>query len=221
MLETLTEPKPLSMEQRFGLGNQQESSRSESDQRKYDLYYLAGLFDGEGYMGVTINRKKRGSDQYYPRASVVNTNPVIIDKVCQVLTDNGVAFHRCQWDAGLNEQKIRFTVDMTGFRRCFRFAYLIEPYLVAKRLQTQLVLAFLWSRLKHGKSYTHNTYSEDEIKLYLAAKELNAKGREILREHTLGVADFATKMCAELRSKGVEATETMARLDRREGWSRS
>lgn len=219
MLETLTEPTPLSMEQRVGLGNQQESSRPVSLIHRPS--YLAGLFDGEGYIGITVNKRKNASPQYYPRASIVNTNPVIIEKASEILTINGIAHHTMKWDTCRDEHKVRYTIDMTGFRRAFRFAYFMEPYLIAKKVQAQLVLAFLWSRLKHGNSYNHVPYSEDEVRMYLACKELNAKGREIPREHTSRAVEFAAKMCSDLRSKGAEATETMARLDRGKGWSRS
>lgn len=210
----------LLMEQIIGLGNQQERALPMSEQKDCELSYLAGLFDGEGYVGVTINRNRGATPQYFPRCSIVNTNPIIIDEAIRILQGRHVPFHLCHWDAKLAEQKPRMTIDMTGFKRCLRFLWTIEPYLVAKKQQAQMVTAFICSRLSHGKSYKHTPYTDDEINLFQATRELNAKGRAILREHTSRAADFAAKMCSELRAKGAEATEMMAHLERGKGWSR-
>lgn len=189
-------------------------------QREMDLAYLAGLIDGEGYIGISSNAQKTRK-QYTPRVTITNTNVALINEVRRILDNESIAYHVMDWDARLDSQKVRYTVEANGFRRALKLLFIIEPYLVAKRQQAQFVLAWLWSRLTHGSGFTRVPYTDSETALVEAVKELNHKGREILREYTLGVADFATMMYSELRAKGVEATEMMARLDRKESWSRS
>lgn len=192
-----------------------------SNENVLDLAYLAGLMDGEGYIGISRNDRKRGSTQYYPRITLVNTNKRLIDEVVRILNNNAIPYHLVHWETNKAEHKSRWTIEMIGFRRALKFLWIVEPSMRIKRPQAQFLMAFLWSRLRHGKSYQHTSYTDEEVNLYDALKELNAKGSVILREHTPDAVHFAAKMCSELRAKGAEATEMMARLDRSEGWVRS
>ena len=192
-----------------------------SHQRDLDLAYLAGIWDADGYIGLSVNDKKRGSTQYYPRVTFTNTNKVMIDDVARVLDNETIGYHISKWDPGSKVNKVRYVLEMVGFRRAFKFLFIMEPIIRGKQTQAQLLLGFLWSRLRHGKAYQHTPYTADEINIFYAMKELNAKGPITLREHTPDAVAFAAKMCSELRTKGAEAAETMARLARSEGWERS
>ena len=191
-----------------------------SHQNELDLSYLAGIMDGEGYVGLSVNDRKRGGRQYYPRWTITNCNKAIIDECVRILDNNSIAYHIVEWQPHSKLHKYRYTIDATGFRRALKGLWVIEPYLVGKKPQARLVLGFIWSRLKCGTAYQHIPYSEEEILLHQSCKDLNASGPIILREYMPKSAAYADKMYSELRAKGVEATETMARLERPEGFER-
>lgn len=190
-----------------------------SHQREIDLAYLAGLMDGEGYIGMSYNTRRTGT-QYTPRVTITDTNEKIVAEVRRILTNESIAFYVSEWKSNKAHKK-RFTIEAVGFRRSLKWLFVIEPHLIAKQEQARLLLAWMWSRLTHGKGYNRVPYTVDENNIYYALKELNAKGSVTLNEYTPKAAPYVAKMYSELRAKGAEATEMIARLERGENWSRS
>ena len=191
-----------------------------SHQNELDLSYLAGIMDGEGYIGISVNDRKRGNRQYYPRWTITNCNRPIIDECIRILDNNSIAYHVSEWRSENKNHKLRYTIDGTGFRRSLKGLWVIEPYLVGKKLQARIVLALIWSRLQHGKAFQHKPYTAEEINLFNATKDLNASGPIILREYMPDSVAYAEKMYSDLHSKGVEAAETTARLSRVNNYER-
>jgi hypothetical protein len=193
------------MGQRKELGNQQERLGALNSQDELDLYYLAGFFDGEGYVGLTTHCP-RGNTYFIPLINVTNTNMVVIENIGRILSNHSIAFHVTERRAQTDNWKRIVALECAGFRRTFKFLWVIEPLLIGKRLQAQMTMAYIWSRLKSEKK-AKVPYSDNEIILYRALKELNVRGPKILNEYTPKAVEFTAKMYSELRTKGVESAE--------------
>lgn len=185
-----------------------------------DLAYLAGIIDGEGFVGVKRHKanRKLGGWQYQPGIHISNTNILIIDAATKIMEECGVGHHITPqtWKDPRLNRKIVHGINCCGFKRCFRCLWLVEPYLHGKARQARITMAYIWSRFQSYRN-CHIPYSDDELELVEALFDLNQRGPNILNEHTLGVADKAAKICSELRGKPVEVTEMVTRLDEFKG----
>lgn len=184
-----------------------------TSQNEIDLAWLAGFVDGEGYIGLTIHRNKGKKTYYIPRIAITQASEEMLNNISRVMENNGIAHHISKRRAQTKRWKPLFALETAGFARALKFLYVIEPYLVGKRLQAQMTMAYIWSRTRDGWS-SKRPYTDDEHNLYHALRELNNRGPEILNEHTPKAIEFTAKMCSELHTKGVEVAEMTARPHR-------
>lgn len=178
-----------------------------SDQ-KANLLWLAGFMDGEGYIGI-YGRPDKKTYNYVPCVQIPNTNDTAISEVRRILESLGIAYYVRGEKPRSSNHKALTRVEAHGIHRTLKFLWVIEPYLVVKQPQAQFVMAWIWSRLKQEKG--NNPYSEEELNIYRAVKEMNVRGTVILNEYTQRATPFVAMMYSELRAKGAEVTETMTR----------
>ncbi len=103
-----------------------------------ELGYIAGIIDGEGCigMGVTFTRHKSKRQTHSVRLAIVNTDPRLAQWFCGRF---GGTVHR--QDPPANKRwKPKYTWQCGGARAETLIAA-IEPFLVLKREQAQIVLA--------------------------------------------------------------------------------
>ena len=131
MLETPVNAAPLTKEQRVAGVNQQESQMS----------WLGGFIDGEGSFSITLKREK-GKTFYYPDISIVNTNPLDIDKAMGILKPI-CGFHVETKQANGPRKLKLWRIRILGFGRVKAFLPAILPYLVGKREQAELLQQFV------------------------------------------------------------------------------
>lgn len=118
-----------------------------TDKEKLNIYYIAGFIDGEGCISITKTKKRMagGSPRYFPYLAISNTNLYILEMLKE------------KYPIG---RKIREVLRKEGNRQCYsvrwdgnelrRFLEDIEPYLIEKKKQAQLVLKFMETlRCKH------------------------------------------------------------------------
>jgi len=107
-----------------------------------ELAYLAGFFDGEGY--VSISRQYRVRTQHQPRMSVTQVRPAVLHKF--EIAFGGVVRHRpklgksgaWEWYA-------------CGMKTCIPALTLLEPFLIVKKAEAQVVIAAFQQRVKVTK----------------------------------------------------------------------
>lgn len=136
-----------------------------------DLAYLAGLLDGEGYIGVhRVNR--RGLVNYFGATVVIGmTDEATIDWV-DARFPGGRATRR---------QKAQYKVVHLWSIHNARAAALLTavlPYLVTKRRQAELVIAFgddLRGTRGHGVRLTDEETAR-RLALYEETRQLNHRG---------------------------------------------
>ena len=100
--------------------------------RKVDLAYLAGFFDGEGYIGI----RKHEKTNYLVRATVCNTNKWIVE------------WYRFAFGGSINlkskyspKHHDAWVWDICG-KNAIAFLEAISPYLKTKRTQAELAIKF-------------------------------------------------------------------------------
>ena len=128
------------------------------DLTERDLAYLAGLVDGEG--SIFISR----AGQYQSlqlTLTISNTSKAMIDWLVDVCMFRRTSIYRSNkstrdvYRAGLTQSEARDMLEK------------LEPYLVAKREQAQVVLKYFIMKGRIGRF----TYTDEEEALRLLARE--------------------------------------------------
>lgn len=175
--------------------------------------WLAGLIDGEGFVGLYIRTKKHkkwegiGVDL---QVGITNTDMGIIEKFTDLLNIIGITPHTSLVSPEgrqIHESKYFtscdcFSVRVNGMLRCYRFLLGIKDYLAGnKKHKTNLVLKFIERRLsyrgKHSKKgFSWYTKEDWEIvkEIYTMSKagipkHLKDKFEEILNDSNSPLSD--------------------------------
>lgn len=131
--------------------------------------YLAGLMDGEGSISIIRpNRYDRETFRLQPQAMISGTDPMLAEYLQTTLDAKVLTRIR-----PMKNSRPTWQVGWYGFR-CYPIVKLVEPHLLIKRDQAQIVIEFLESRINHD---TYNQgYTEHEMALYERIRGLNRHG---------------------------------------------
>ena len=149
------------------------------EQNKYnpvDLAYIAGLVDGEGHIGLTMNNSKaRSGSTWTPRLQV---------GMCE---KDGIVFMRNVLGGKLrtykqkSQEHIVYRLEYSNRNNMMKVLRLLIPYLKVKKGQAELVLAFLEIREKKimlSRNSRYAYYGHEEIDIYNQLKGLNSRKYE-------------------------------------------
>lgn len=131
------------------------------------LAWLAGILDGEGH--ITILKR---TSYYVPSVGICNTNPVLINRVTEILDSEGI-----EYCVSLQERrkqansKPAWYVMSQGKPRVLKYLGIVMPFLVAKAPQAELVLK--WS-LFEGR---RRNLTEEDMDMVGQIRALNHRGR--------------------------------------------
>lgn len=149
--------------------------------REVQVGYLAAFLDGEG--GIQLTRNFRKARKYrlalHPCVYFTNTNEEAISRLRGWL-GCGCVTRRRQRD---RRHKDTLALSITGTRNVLLILRLLNPYLVIKRKQAELLIRFCESRLSHYRSGDRR-FNREEVRIYTELKRLNMKGGKIRRQHT-------------------------------------
>lgn len=140
------------------MDNQQRSL----DQR---LYWLGGIFDGEGSFSLIALRRKGKLYSFRPQLSVCNTDMRIMDEVESLFKELTLPYHIVKNEARKDSQRPVTELTTRGLKRCFRALPHIIPYLIAKQERAEALFDFCLSRLTKEEEYHGQPLDEYEIKL--------------------------------------------------------
>ena len=150
---------------------------------KIEKAYIAGFFDGEGYLG--LNRKKnfgkyhRSPYYYDPVIKILNTNEEVINflesklggfRFKRILGKNWKDAHSLEWKSGIQ------ILPMLKF---------LFPNLIVKKKICSLLIEFLEWKKGSGRSQRQGCrpYNPEELlkmeEFYLKCKETNHKGAAV------------------------------------------
>ena len=127
--------------------------------------YIAGIIDGEGYMGIRKCKRKSGRVVYAPMVSVKNTNREVLDFCClyfggkvyteQRVSPSGKTFYAWQ----IVKRKLIINLLET-----------VLPYLIIKKKEAEALLEFF-----RCCSFGKKRLSEEELSLREEAYQLLRK----------------------------------------------
>jgi len=144
--------------------------------------YLAGLYDGEGYIGIikiTDRRIKKWTKLGYyfrPTLKLGLTEPSILKKIKEKYGGCFSSFLPTGTEIG----KKCYTLTLNCQGKIIKELEDILPYLKVKKKQAELLLEYCISRYeKVQKDPAHKkcSFSKKEIEIYEKLRKLNRKGK--------------------------------------------
>ena len=154
------------------MGNQQAT--------REEIAWLAGLWDGEGSIGVRTNIKIH---QVSPRIAVYNSNTIIINKAIEILEKMGLKPYVSIKNDGVGRfpgsKKDVYQVQIGTYKGAKPFLDQMIPFLVGKKSNAQLLLRFVDSRLRFDRSQSNRdkAYNEQEVGMIEAIYKQNGDQR--------------------------------------------
>ena len=131
-----------------------------------DIVYLAGLIDGEGTISLRkMQNKQLRNFRLYPILEIVNTDELLISWLTQIFWQKAV-------EARNGDGRRYLRVHLTGFGIA-PFLERLEPYLVAKKLQSQLVRKYI--HLRRSQRWKEPP-SPEMTEIYKDVRLLNSVG---------------------------------------------
>lgn len=125
----------------------------------FELGWLSGIIDGEGCF--TMSPGSKGS--YNVGIKLVNTNKLIIEKICEILRKLNLAFHIYDSTRAFNQRPAK-RVEINGVMRVEKALKVLLPYIVAKNEEAQVLFDYVTKRLAtpYGEMdpiLDHSTYT--------------------------------------------------------------
>lgn len=145
--------------------------------------WLAGFIDGEGFIGITFQRKKETSQQsasplFHPYLIITNTNEDSILYVKKLIREG------CIYKLKGNSPRLSptFQYKLTTKRVLKSFLKEVEPFLIVKKKQCKLIMKFLEIRdskkiITGYGSRGKTSFSSEEKAIYNELLVLNRSGK--------------------------------------------
>lgn len=137
-----------------------------------DLGYLAGIIDGEGWVGLQKRLQKRWIT-YKPALRITNTNADIINRVYEIWEKIGVSGHiyENEQSPSVPNGKQIMNLQLNKGSDIQKVLEAVIPYLVGKKARAIMLLRYL-------------TKTVDREEAYQEIKKANRKGVEESSETT-------------------------------------
>lgn len=139
----------------------------------FGLGFIVGMLEGEG--SVTLYHSKKRPIPT-PRVFWVNTNWELLAEIKRLLNDWGVIYEHNKIPHGNDQQS--YVYLLTRYGEIEEVLRTLEPYLIGKKRQAQLVLEFLESRRREVRRPVHEDGQLIGTKSFLVSE----RNKEILVE---------------------------------------
>jgi hypothetical protein len=148
-----------------------------------ELAWLAGLIDGEGTIGMyAIDRNKPSFKcKVYIRyqIGIANDDVNIIAEAVRIIENIIESKVHVEASSSIDRRFIHHKIDVWSQRKCAKLLSIVEPYLIGKKAQAQVLLKLLRSH----KSHTRYTRAElDVIDILKRMKNDNKLSAEVNAE---------------------------------------
>lgn len=144
--------------------------------------WLAGFIDGEGYIGITFQRKKETSWQassplYHPWLIVANTSLPALTYVQEIIGAGKIYVLK----KATGRTKESFQYKLGSMRVLQEVLESIEPYLKIKSIQCRTLIEFIKRRrnvvfVTGRRSRGHTSFNGEDEDLYQMLLTLNKRG---------------------------------------------
>lgn len=130
--------------------------------------YLGGFFDGEGYITLIRHKDSRVKKGYtlHPFVRITNTNKAILEEI------NKLAKGKIKSKPKQLGCKQCYMVEIQDLTSMFEFLCKIQPFLIIKKEQAELMIEFCRGRIDNK----NKRYSKEDYELSFKFTELNKRG---------------------------------------------
>lgn len=119
-----------------------------------DLAYLAGIIDGEGWVGLQKRLQKRWIT-YKPTLRVTNTDSNIINRVYEIWESIGVSGHIYEQEQGPsvpNGKQVMY-IQLNKASDIQKVLEAVIPYLVGKKARAVMLVRYLTKTVDREEAY--------------------------------------------------------------------
>jgi len=183
------------------IGNQQAT--------QIEIGWLAGIIDGEGYLGMGIAKDLRGkspTQQVRADFGITNTDEKIVLETARILKKLGINCNLRVNNALLKgNHKVVYNIGFNGRKKLLKLLPRVIEHLIGnKKERAQLMLAFCKSRQKTWIPGKHShPFSKKELELIDKCCSLQRRGAsETIRKAQLErstIANLQKEKCRNLR----------------------
>ena len=154
------------------MGNQQASAT------EAELGWLAGIIDGEGYIGLQIEWKtKRNQDRIAPQIHISNCDEVIILRARDILRKIGINPYIRATKANSVIKRDQYRLQMKRYSVILKLLNIITPYLTGeKKERAELVREFCEVRLATPREGILKPHTARELEIYDICKPKQKRG---------------------------------------------
>jgi hypothetical protein len=133
----------------------------------FELGFIIGLIEGEGCLtlGRSICKNPQGFS-LHPRFFITNTNLDILGKAQSII--GGIIFSKGERLSNKHKQAYKLSIE--GKDRLKVILPQIEPYLISKKLNCELLLEYVYTHRRR------NGYSKRDIEIFEKIRILNKRG---------------------------------------------
>lgn len=156
----------------------------------YEIGWLAGIVDGEGYIGMIAcyDKRRSGSVQIDVQMHICNTDEAIILKCQEIIRKIGVNPYIRASKGHTNVKKDVFKIQIKHMRKLKIVLDVLLPYLVGnKQERAKLIIKFIELRMENpGMRKTEGIgrersgrifpYTDEELELFEACQPLQKRG---------------------------------------------
>lgn len=135
-----------------------------------ELAWLAGLWDGEGSITIFKHLERGGVRKLCPTVLVVNTDIKIINESKRILDALGTSFHLFERKSKNPKHKTSYQLSTRNTKYIDKVLTAIEPYLIGKKEQAQLVIGYVRKRFYQFK------IDEQDEQTQIQVQALNKRG---------------------------------------------
>lgn len=145
--------------------------------------YIAGFIDGEGYIGLTFQRKKETSQQsatprYHPYIIIANNNSSVLFYIKDIIGEGRIY----RLERNRENQLPGFQYKLTKMVTLEDLLLVLEPHLLIKRQQAKLLLKYISTRrskriMSGVGSRGKTSFNKEEEQLHHKLLVLNKRGR--------------------------------------------
>jgi len=152
------------------------------DELEKRIIWLAGFFDGEGTVTVfnhLMPYNKPIFHKYSACCGIVNTDPNLINECQKIFNELGVTSHIFVRKHQKENHSDAIQLNVRNIRSIEKLLIRLNPYLIGKKAQGELVLRFVQSRIKREGTGSNqfSPYNEEEKNISTECYKLNKKGR--------------------------------------------
>ena len=144
-----------------------------------NIGWLAGIIDGEGYLGLRLHKDYRGYDYVRPEMHICNTDEQIILKARDILLQHCQvnAYVRLQKIGKGSKQKQVYRLQTRDMHKMKRILDVVHPYLTGNKLErTTYILEFCNSRIQGFSPGKRHPYTKRELELLEKCQPLMRRG---------------------------------------------